>query len=48
MEKCRKLYEYAYLVGKIRDFLALGKTLESAIDLAIEDCLAAGILVEYI
>lgn len=48
MEKCRKLYEYAYLVGKIRDFLAMGETLESAIDLAVEDCLVNEILVEYL
>lgn len=48
MEKCRKLYEYAYLVGKIRDFLELGKPLESAIDWAIADCLDRGILVEYL
>lgn len=48
MEKCRKLYEYAYLVGRIRDFLSSGKTLESSIDLAIKDCLADGILVDFL
>jgi len=48
MEKCRKLYEYSYLVGKIRDYLGLGKILESAIDLAIEDCVTNGILEEYL
>lgn len=48
MEKCRKLYEYAYLVGKIRDFLAMGKTLESAVELAVEACLENGILLEYL
>lgn len=48
MGKCRKLYEYAYLVGKIRDFLAVGKILESAVDLAVKDCIDNGILVEYL
>lgn len=48
MEKCRKLYEYAYLVGKIREFLSKGKRLESAIDLAIKECLEDGILTEYL
>ena len=48
MEKYRKLYEYAYLVGKIREFLSKGKRLESAIDLAIKECLEDGILIEYL
>lgn len=42
------MHEYAYLVGKIRDFLAMGKTLESAVELAVEACLENGILVEYL
>jgi len=48
MEKCRKLYEYSYLIGKIRDYLGLGKTLESAIDLAVDNCVTNGILEEYL
>jgi len=48
MEKCRKLYEYSYLIEKIRDYLGIGKTLESAIDLAINDCVINGILEEYL
>lgn len=48
MEKCPKLYEYAYFVGKIRENQALGKTLEGAIGEAIEDCLAQGYLTELL
>ena len=48
MEKCPKLYEYAYFVGKIRENQVQGKTLEGAIGEAIEDCLAQGYLTELL
>ena len=38
MEKCPKLFEYAYLVAKIRENQAAGKTLEGAIEEAVKDC----------
>ena len=48
MEKCPKLYEYSYLVAKIRENQASGKTLEGAISAALEDCLAQGYLTELL
>ena len=48
MEKCPKLYEYAYLVAKIRENQAGGKTLEGAIGAAVEDCLEQGYLTELL
>ena len=48
MEKCPKLYEYAYFVGKIWENQVQGKTLEGAIGEAIEDCLAQGYLTELL
>ena len=48
MEKCPKLYEYSYLVAKIRENQASGKTLEGAISTALEDCLAQGYLTELL
>ena len=48
MEKCPKLYEYSYLVAKIRENQSRGKTLEGAIEAALEDCLAQGYLTELL
>ena len=48
MEKCPKLYEYSYLVAKIRENQANGKTLDGAISAALEDCLAQGYLTELL
>ena len=48
MEKCPKLYEYSYLVAKIRENQSNGKTLEGAIEAALEDCLAQGYLTELL
>lgn len=48
MEKCPKLYEYSYLVAKIRENQSSGKTLEGAISAALEDCLAQGYLTELL
>jgi hypothetical protein len=48
MQSCRLLYEYSYLVGKIREFVSQGQTLESAIDMAVADSIANGILEEFL
>ena len=48
MEKCPKLYEYSYLVAKIRENQSNRKTLEGAIEAALEDCLAQGYLTELL
>ena len=48
MEKCPKLFEYAYLVAKIRENQMAGKTLEGAIGEALKDCLERGYLTELL
>jgi hypothetical protein len=48
MQSCRLLYEYSYLVGKIRESVSQGQTLESAIDMAVADCIENGILEEFL
>jgi hypothetical protein len=48
MHNCRLLYEYSYLVGKIRESVSQGQTLESAIDMAVADCIENGILEEFL
>ncbi len=47
-ENCHRLYEYAYLVSRVRCHLKEGLTLKNAIDLAIDDCLKEGILEEFL
>lgn len=39
MRKCRKLWEYAKFIQCIRERLAEGKTLEQAVDEAVEACI---------
>ena len=48
MSQCRKLYEYAYLIEQIRKQLALGKQLKVAVDQAVDHCIQAGILAEFL
>lgn len=48
MTHCRKLHEYSYLISQIRAFLKKGLTLESALDLAIKDCLQHDILTDFL
>ena len=44
MEKCRQLREYSQFIGKIREFLAQGQTLEDAVDAAVGFCVEHDIL----
>ena len=44
MKGCRKLYEYAYLVDRVRCCLNQGLRLEAAINQAVEDCIKNDIL----
>ena len=44
MHNCRKLYEYAYLVHNVREWLRKGAALKEAIDRAIDDCIQHDIL----
>lgn len=48
MSKCRKLYEYAFLIKEIRTQLASGKKLKAAVDSAVSLCIQEGILEQFL
>ena len=48
MRKCRKLYEYSYLIKEIRKNLQAGFILEAAVDAAVETCIEEGILTDFL
>ncbi len=48
MAGCRRLYEYSYLISRIRVRLSQDLSLEEAIDLAMDDCIREGILKEFL
>ena len=48
MKACRKLYEYACLVEKVREYLSQGLKLEPAVDKAVQYCIEADILKEFL
>ena len=48
LEKCEVLSNYAVFIGQIRKYQQAGRTLEDAINAAIDYCVASGILVEYL
>ena len=48
MGACRKLYEYAYFVQKVREFLGEGLIRDAAIDRAVVHCIEADILKDFL
>ena len=48
LKECMPLYEYAWFVEKIREYLDLGKSRDTAIALAIQDCIREGIFAEFV
>ena len=48
MDACRKLYEYSYFVGKVREHLNKGLTLNAAIDSGIQECIRSDILKPFL
>ena len=48
MGACRKLYEYAYFVQKVREFLGEGLIRDVAIDRAVLHCIEADILKDFL
>lgn len=48
LESCRKLYEYSFLIAKIREFLSEGIRLAMAVDQAVEFCIGKGILAGFL
>ena len=48
MDACRKLYEYAYFIHTVREFLKEGLTRDAAIDRAADHCIGANILKDFL
>ena len=48
LERCRPLYEYSWLIQRIRDYIEAGMNRDEAINLAIKDCLREGIMVDFV
>lgn len=48
LERCRPLYEYAWFIQRIKDYLAAGMTRDQAIVKAMTDCETEGIMLEFL
>ncbi len=48
MQKCQNLEGYSILIHKIRELIKSGKTKEEAIEIAIDECIKEGILVDIL
>ena len=48
LERCRRLFGYSYLIQQVRHHMDQGLVLEAAMDRAIEECIAQGILKEFL
>ena len=48
MSRCRKLYEYSYLIDRIRAGVCAGKTTEEAVDEAVQQCIEEGVLADFL
>ena len=47
-EKCRTMYEYMVYVDRVRYYSNQMEDLEQAVDIAIDECISEGILVEFL
>lgn len=48
MEKCRILEEYSKLVAVTRDYMAVEKDIQTALNRAVDSCIEKGILKEFL
>ena len=48
LERCRPLYEYSWFIQRIKDYLKTGKNRDEAIVQAIDDCLKAGMMADFL
>ena len=48
LEQCRPMYEYSWLIQRIKDYLAQKWDRDSAIIQAVKDCREKGILVDFV
>lgn len=44
LNKCRRLREYAEFVGRVKNYLTQGKTIEQAVNITATECIQEGIL----
>ena len=48
MERCRTLREYSEFVSRIRRYAAGKTAIEEAVDRAVTECIAKGILADFL
>lgn len=48
LEQCRPLYEYSWFIQKIKDYSQKNLNRDTAIKLAIQDCIQAGIFANFV
>lgn len=48
LEQCKPIYEYSWLIQRIKDYLTEGRNRDEAIIQAVKDCKEKGILVEFV
>lgn len=48
LERCRPLYEYTTLISRIQNYKDQGLTIETAVDIAVDECIRDGILVDFL
>ena len=48
MEKCRPLREYAIFSDKVRKYMCQCNSIEEAVNHAVEDCIAQGVMAEFL
>lgn len=48
LERCRPLYEYTTFISRIQNYKNQGLTIETAVDIAVDECIRDGILVDFL
>lgn len=48
LEQCRPLYEYSWFIQKIKDYTCQKLDRDTAVKLAIQDCIKAGIFADFV
>lgn len=48
LEQCRPLYEYSWFIQKIKDYTRQKHNRDMAVNLAIQDCMEAGIFADFV
>lgn len=48
LRRCRPLYEYAWFIQRIKEYIVSGKSRDESIIQAVKDCEAEGILADFV